>query len=639
VISIFTLGPAIVRKYTDSQFETIIIGTGVSLSIVVLVGLVLNFAIPASLLGSPLEKLPLAYSLVLILYGTYEIFQFDCTLITLSKDDIRGILFSISIGVIAVVSAFLYRGNETTLFVLILIAVSLFPLLIAVLSPSNRFTMWMIWAASIAILLRVTLASPYLPGMDISIEVGWARTIIDQGLWEPSIHNNQNATLSISMLIPGLSLITGLGPVVVSKTIVPAYFSLVPVGVYYICSRTFDNSIGYLSAFIVIFYFGFYVALPHNIKTSTAELFVVIFLLLLLLEQFSLERRILCILAMAGIVTSHYGTAIVVLAAFTIGILSYTLLQSWRDLGIKSHYLLMAIIGNIIVLSWYMFVSGSAFITYAVYGSKLIRRLITSQTATGSGSVSQYVDVPAPLSIDLSQYLLIALAIFAAVGLTITFVNILRRKSYYSSLYIGVASGFALLIPGSMVVADFNIARVGHISFLLISPFAIITLKKALSVVITRRTIQFSTIAFFLMCLFLVQSGVFAVANPNPDVSPHPLTSRADIEHMDPNSSIEVLAIRLLNKRYIPPKDAAAARWLNYRRGKIISLTYNSYTPSTLTGPDTEGTMEYKYIRCYNSENNVIITGANPPEWEYFEINPLANKLYSNGCAYVTVDN
>jgi len=49
--------------------------------------------------------------------------------------------------------------------------------------------------------------------------------------------------------------------------------------------------------------------------------------------------------------------------------------------------------------------------------------------------------------------------------------------------------------------------------------------------------------------------------------------------------------------------------------------------------------MEYKYIRCYNSENNVIITGANPPEWEYFEINPLANKLYSNGCAYVTVDN
>ena len=173
--------------------------------------------------------------------------------------------------------------------------------------PSKLYPL-AVFVIALSLLFQQTLISAWLTGADIQSEWGLANSVLNTGVWNPSLLSQYDGMLSVVALAPIYSLISSLDLVWVFKIVYPVIFALVPVGLYQIFRRQLNDKVAFLSCFFFVSFAPFYVQMTELARQEVAELFFVLLILLLVSKE--MNRRIqsaLFIVFGLSLVVSHYG--------------------------------------------------------------------------------------------------------------------------------------------------------------------------------------------------------------------------------------------------------------------------------------------------------------------------------------------
>ena len=181
---------------------------------------------------------------------------------------------------------------------------------------------------SISLLLHTSLISPYLWGYDIHYETFLANLVIDNEFWDSMSPGNVNAMLSVVLLAPMYSYITGLDLTWVFKIVYPLIFALVPLGLYHVFRRQVGAKSAFLACFFFVSFIIFYAEMASLARQEIAELFFVLLLMIMVARNIP-KRTNFTLFAIFGasLVVSHYGTSYIYL---------FSLIMVWLYMTLSS---------------------------------------------------------------------------------------------------------------------------------------------------------------------------------------------------------------------------------------------------------------------------------------------------------------
>ena len=186
----------------------------------------------------------------------------------------------------------------------------------------KRYHSLVILMIAVALLLNNALITNYLWGFDIQVEHYVAQVVVNNGFWgaPPGFdHNtlNLNTMLSITMLAPLLSIVTGMSVAWVFKLIFPLFLALVPLGLYRLYEKQTSPRIALFGAFFFMVTFSFYTEMLAMAREEIAELFLVALLLLLVdKEMRRVPQFLLFGLFGFSLIVSHYALTYMFLFCF-----------------------------------------------------------------------------------------------------------------------------------------------------------------------------------------------------------------------------------------------------------------------------------------------------------------------------------
>jgi uncharacterized membrane protein len=176
-----------------------------------------------------------------------------------------------------------------------------------------------VFVIAVALLYHGTLISPYVWGWDIQQELYTANAVLTNAQWNVHALGPTNAVLSVTLLAPLISIVSGLSVVWIFKTIYPLLFALVPVGLFVVFKKQTSDRIALLASFFVTFLFTFFTEMPALARQEIAELFLVLLLILLVDKRVGSGAGKAPLYALyavfaASLVVSHYALALIFIA-------------------------------------------------------------------------------------------------------------------------------------------------------------------------------------------------------------------------------------------------------------------------------------------------------------------------------------
>jgi len=327
----------ILKIHNVGIIESLLYSVGLSLAFIMFAGLAANFALPVIGISRPISVLPimatlLIFTLILMPIAYQRDKGFSASTPTrLSEIISPSTLFLILVLLLAIFGALMVNFYQNNILLLILIVVVAGVVGLAVF---GRFIDHKVYAVVIAVialclLYQTTLISPLLTGFDIHLEYYFEQLVVENGYWDAMLPHGYNFALSITMLAPIYSLILDIDGAWIFKVIYPFIFSLVPLALFHI----FRQQMSAKKAFLAVFFFmavpTFSLEMIALAKQQIAELFFVLFLLLMVDRKLGLSQRLpLAIVFTLSIVVSHYGLASICLYYFGVGGLLVILIRS-----------------------------------------------------------------------------------------------------------------------------------------------------------------------------------------------------------------------------------------------------------------------------------------------------------------------
>jgi len=305
----------ILRWQDLDGIQTLLYSVGLSLATVMLAGLLANLTFPSLGLARPLSVVPFLLLLTSIVLALCLVAYFRERKPAVQNRARGRASFSVSIlllslPLLSVAGTLLQNTRHNSVLLMILIVMVA---LVSALASSSRIIPvqlhpFAIFAISLALLFHRSLISEYLAGFDIHEEYYYANLVRLNGVWDSAIPQGYNALLSVVVLAPVSSSVTGLDLDAVFKIFYPLWFSFVPVAMYRIFQKQTDERIGFLSVLFFVSFFQFYVDLPVMPRQMLAMLFLVALVMLRLDENLHGGGRFLLLLVFgASLVFSHYG--------------------------------------------------------------------------------------------------------------------------------------------------------------------------------------------------------------------------------------------------------------------------------------------------------------------------------------------
>ena len=306
----------VLKIHEIGNVKSLLYSVGLSIASVMFIGFIINMALPIIGIYNPLSLIPLTvsitiYVIVLSIISYIRDNDFNAP----NKIDTRTLfspsfLFLTLIPFVAIFGSYSitnYHTNIISMFLLVLVALT-FILVVFDKIPKKWYT-FTVWIVSISLLFVSSLISPYVWGWDIQNEYYLANLVMNFSYWNSTLPDAYNSMLSIVMLAPTYSLLTNLRLDYILKIVYPFLFSLVPLGLYKIFKTQTNNSkIAFISVFLFISFNTFYIELLALTREMTAELFLVLLLLLILNRKLKSNLLVLMAIFSMGLVVSHYST-------------------------------------------------------------------------------------------------------------------------------------------------------------------------------------------------------------------------------------------------------------------------------------------------------------------------------------------
>ena len=518
----------ILRVHNVDRATNFLLAVGLSLSFIMIFGLIVNTFLPYLGIKKPITTFPLFCSfnfvialMLLISYIRDRNFKESNGFLDVKVTP--SLLLLSLLPIIGIFGAyFMTYYNINTINILLLFLVSIFPVLVAFNKISKNLYPFLIFAISLAILYHVNLISTYLWSFDIFFEAHGSFQVVEKGLWNPK---HGIPLLLFAVLAPTYSLLCNLSLIWVFKIIFPFFFSLAPPTLYLVYSRAnfgdirLDEKLALLSVFVFIFYYGFFKDMPD--KQHIAELFLALILMLMVTE---IPNRMATVsLLLFSLVTSHYGVSYVFMLSLIFALVMLYVLNRREE---SSSLLTLNFVSlfSALAVGWYMYVSsGEKFETIVNIGNHILNKIMDILKPDYRSGIS-YLEYKTPsITWQIYKYIHVILQIFIFVGILRLLISILNRKVKNPEIaYISLAF-YSLLAFQVFTTYGMGMDRVLQITLVLLSPFAIIgciTIARAINSVIRGLNLKITTFSFsavklfaiFLMIFFLFNSGfIFAV--------------------------------------------------------------------------------------------------------------------------------
>ncbi|MTK63829.1 MAG: DUF2206 domain-containing protein [Methanobacterium sp.] len=200
----------------------------------------------------------------------------------------------------------IYQNNILLIIMFFLIAVV--PFLVAYNKLPKKLYPFAIFSMALTLVLSTSLISNYITGWDINLEYYFTNLVTNTSYWNSSIPDLLNAMLSLVIIVPIFSKLSGMSVVAIYKVIYPFIFVFVPLGLYSIFQRQTTHKIAFFACFLFISIFMFFLEMPYLARQEIGELFFVLMIMLMLEKDIS-DRNILIltVVFIPALLVSHYS--------------------------------------------------------------------------------------------------------------------------------------------------------------------------------------------------------------------------------------------------------------------------------------------------------------------------------------------
>ena len=527
VILTFILGFIILRMlkvHNIDRTQNFLLAVGLSLSFIMIYGLLLNTLLPHLGMLKPMSPQPLFYAfnigilaLLLASYLRDRGFKLSSEFLNVRISPL--VLSLLLLPFLSIFGAYVMTFYDSNILILILLfLISLAPVAVVFNKiPKNLYPL-LIFLVSLSILYHVNLISTHLWSYDIFFESYAADWVVEKGIWDP----NQEFTqlLLICVLAPTYSLLCDLSLVWVFKTIFPFFFALAPLALYQVYQRIdfgefrLSPRLALFSVFIFVFFYGFFKGMPD--KQHIAELFMALILMLMVSDI--PNRAPISIILSFSLITSHYSVSYVFMLSLIFALLlSYVWKEKEKSILTPNFVLLF----SVLAIGWYMYVAqGNIFENITHIGNHIVNKILEILKPDARSGITYLTYETPTLLWQIHKFIHIALQIFIAVGVVNLWISILKRKVRSPDISFLSTAFYILLIFQITTTYGMGFDRVLQITLVLLSPFAVIgcliiskliaKIKKDLIV----WEIPQKFFAIFLLFFFLFNSGfIFEISN------------------------------------------------------------------------------------------------------------------------------
>ena len=517
----------ILKLHKLGNTETLLYTVGLSIATLMFTVLFMNTIYPFFGISGPISIMPLIITIsIVVLVLCILSYVRDNDFSDPSFIDGGGVLsppalFLCLIPFLAVFGTYLVNFHQNNILLMLLMAIiALIAVLVAFdkFIPKRLFPL-AIFVIAIALLWHKSLISMYLTGWDIHSEYYFYKLTEISSYWDWTIPNSNNAMLSDTILPSIHSYLLNIDGAWIYKIIYPVFFSLVPLGLYYIYQKQTDDRTAFLSVFFFMSFTAFYCVMISLAKQQIAMLFFVLLILSMLDKKIDAPKRAaLSIIFCVSMVVSHYGTTYITIfyilmawillsfmknatfinrfwqslrAKFNRYVVKETVLQSNNTIDDSESIILknsktitvtFVILYSVIAVSWYMYVSSStAFNTIVNIGGHVYYSIYTDffNPAAREGSVMSAIGMHEPaqsLARNIKMYLFHATQLFIIVGVIRLLIQ--RNKMKFEREYIAMTLVSTVIILMCIILPFFSgklhMDRIYLILLFFLSPFCIL---------------------------------------------------------------------------------------------------------------------------------------------------------------------
>ncbi len=327
----------ILKIHNIGVIESLLYSVGLSLAFIMFSGLAANFALPLIGISKPISVFPIMATLAIFTLILMPVaYQRDKGFSASTQTKLTEILspsslFLILVLLLAIFGALMVNFYQNNILLLVLIIVVAG---VVGLAAFGRFIDHRVYPVAIAIialclLYQTTLISPYLTGFDIHLEYYFEQLVVENGYWDAMLPHGYNFALSITMLAPIYSLILDIDGAWIFKVIYPFIFSLVPLALFHIFHQQMSAKKAFLAAFFFMAVPTFSLEMISLARQQIAELFFVLFILLMVDRKLGLSQRLtLAIVFSLSIAVSHYALGGISLYYLALGWLLIIVIRS-----------------------------------------------------------------------------------------------------------------------------------------------------------------------------------------------------------------------------------------------------------------------------------------------------------------------
>lgn len=564
--------------------NNILYTVGLSISLIMFNGFLLNLVLPLFGQTRPLTIWNLLISLIIIstvfLYisskidNSYKSYSVYFDIFSLFSNDKLIFYFVFLLSIIGTLFFNNYNNNIISLIALISIAL----LFVAVgldKNTSSELYPFAIFILSLTLVYHYSLITNYLWGHDIQKEFYIANKVISSGYWDTTIAFNYNAMLSIVMLAPSINIISKMPLIQIFKIIYPLYFCLVPVALYRIYNVQTNGKVAFFGVAYFITIFSFYVELMQECRQQVAELFLV--LILLLMTNKNIEKKVkapILIIFTFSLVISHYAISYIFMV-FLIFMFIYNYLWNlWKSNNdkLKNQTIdgIFVILFIILAFTWYIYnTNSSSFVSIVLVIKNINSNIADLFNISSVQALNILLSQQASLLHTIGKYMQLIPQIFIAIGIILIISNKIKNiKVKQDYMALAIINFIILLISLSVPYFSntLDTIRIYHITLIILAPFfalGFIISINAINNIVRKYKFRLNAniiISLFIAIFLLFNTGfIYQIFNDNP--ASYSLNKNLDGPFFTTNEEYSAQwLIDKKNKKIVI--DADAYRWM-----------------------------------------------------------------------------
>lgn len=643
----------ILKFHKLSNTEVLVYGVGLSISIVMFTGLFINGVYPLIGISNPISTIPLVTTISFVVLLLCVIcFIVDGNFSAPSYFDLNRLfsipaLFLFLIPWLTILGTYMLNFYDSNLLLLIvLFVIPLIAISVALDRIPNSLYPLAIFVISISLLLHTSLRSMYIFGWDIQSEYYSAHAVIANSRWDSTLYSNINGMLSVVILPPIYSVLSGLSLTWTFKVIYPIIYSLLPLGLYRIFRTQTNDKIAFMSAFFFMSFFVFYTEMLQLVRQQIAEIFLMLILLLMIEYKHTVPYRTLLIVFGFSMIVSHYGTSYIVMISIIVSLILFLFYTKFFKNIHENHKCInssLVLLLATFLTGWYLYVARSSLLDTFIYiidnvVTSLINDFMNPEKAQGLSIIVRKANTPLH---QLAKVFHIITQALISIGLAYVLSKVfLRKESRFNEEYLSLSAAFFIFLLGAIAVpnlaSSFNTSRLYHITLIPLAAFCIIGGLFTFDIFskIFRLNIQNSKdksikiLSVFFSIFLLFNSGwAYELAHDEP--TSFALNSKFDYPI---SSERDIIGKDWLCQKFVVKDNSHPAIFAdNYRFcffASSLDKRYFAVFPENVSDLPND---IYYYFSDFNTLNNKVRVNDIPTYVNQSYFVALKYKIYNNG--------